>query len=161
MLDQIIESRLLGSYHKPSTYFELRKPRTRTGSDWFQQLYADERYRINQMDGNAIHAKEMGWEVVNGAHNASEKVEVRTRQIGARSDACYKSLRFHMSHVVTRTLRVISTTFSPILTALLHPISSPVVLGPSPSFGKSPFCSRSLCVRDDKRLASPSRSRMV
>lgn len=34
-----------------------------------------------------------------------------------------------------------------------------VALGPP--FGKPPFCSRSECVRDDKRLASPSRSRMV
>lgn len=150
------------THHKPSTtYLELRKPRTRTVSIGLisASSAADERHRINQMDGNAIHARERNGMVGNGktgAYNASEKwsyVALRTRQIGPRSDACYKSFRFIFHARWRARLALFLRHFRLVLTAaLFRPISGRSPLGPS--FGKPPFCSRSECVRDDKRLAS-------
>lgn len=128
-----------------------------------EQLYADERYRISQMDRNAIHARGMKgrgrWTTRIMLRKKCRYFALRTRQrIGARSDACYKSFRFtRVTRGDAHTRHYFHGVF---LTALLHPISSPSFLDLL-SFGKPSLCSRSECVRDDKRSASPTRSRMV
>lgn len=65
MLDLIVEPRLLGLYitnrRRPISNYVNREREADRIDFIAEQLYADERYRINQMDRNAIHARERWW----------------------------------------------------------------------------------------------------